>query len=398
MRSFSLLVLLVFFSVYFIFTFGASKSLTHVLHKKYKKPVIFCLWIESVILMTVFVFTYLWPNFAKSATNYTLPLIINGLLVLDFFFKIPMLIAFIVSLFFNKRRRVVISLMGLILASGVLITIITGNFSKNAIRVTKTEIQFENLPANFNGFKIAQFSDIHLGSFIFSKNVARKLQMEIIKADPDMILFTGDLVNNYVEETNNWEKTFKQITHKIPAYSILGNHDYGNYSTWPDSASKRTNFAGIIKAHNSFGFNLLRNEYTILRLENDSVFLIGVENWGHPPFPQYADFEKAINGIPEKGFKILMTHDPTHWQHLIQQKKDIALTLSGHTHGMQWGIKPAGITFSISYLVSKTWGGLYKKADNYLYVNTGTGQVGIPFRIDMPPELSILTLKGVKID
>ena len=215
---------------------------------------------------------------------------------------------------------------------------------------------------------------------------------------PDLLFFTGDLVNNFAGELKGWENVFKNLSNRFASYSILGNHDYGNYSRWENDEAKEENFKKILRAHEAFGFELLRNENVRIYSGSDSIFLMGVENWGHPPFPQYADLEKAMNGVDKSSFEILLTHDPAHWESLIEGKKDIELTLSGHTHGMQMGIKPAGILMSPAYWIRKYWGGLYGTENSYLYVNVGLGTIGIPFRIDNPAEITLITLKRVKID
>ncbi|GAB1452371.1 hypothetical protein MASR2M47_24270 [Draconibacterium sp.] len=225
-----------------------------------------------------------------------------------------------------------------------------------------------------------------------------KVQSETNKIDPDIILFTGDLVNNFSNELIGWDSIFKGITQNRDCFSILGNHDYGNYTTWKSEAEKIENFNQIVSGNKTFGFRLLNNEHVKLKTKTDSIYIVGVENWGHPPFPQYANIEKAVAGIPKDAFKILMTHDPAHWDEVIKYRGDFGFTISGHTHGMQWGIMRAGITFSLIYFTRQKWGGLYKFNDSYLYVNTGLGTVGIPWRINMPAEITVFTLKRVEID
>jgi hypothetical protein len=271
-------------------------------------------------------------------------------------------------------------------------------FGKNEIVINQIELKFQHLPKSFDGYKMVQISDIHLGSFIHSKKLMEKVSNEINRINPPIILFTGDLVNNFSNEINSWEEIFKTINIGRISYSILGNHDYGNYSSWDSEELKEENFERIVSAHQQFGFNLLRNQNAPLVIENDTIYIIGVENWGHPPFPQYAELEKAMTGIPKKSFKILLTHDPAHWESVIKEQKDIDLSLSGHTHGLQWGIKKAGILFSPSYLIRKNWAGLYKSGNAQLYVNTGLGMVGIPWRINMPGEITVIQLKRVEID
>jgi predicted MPP superfamily phosphohydrolase len=260
------------------------------------------------------------------------------------------------------------------------------------------ELNFDNLPLDFDGFKILQISDTHLGGFMGSKQLLKNVIKKTDEINPDIILFTGDLVNNFSTELEGWDNVFKEFTKNRVCYSILGNHDYGNYSNWKSDSIKSLNFNEIVDAHKTFGFELLNNKHVKLHSVSDSIFIIGVENWGHPPFPQYANLDSAMVEIPKKSFKILLSHDPAHWDEVIKKRGDIDLTLSGHTHGFQWGIKKAGMTFSLSYFVRNNWGGLYKYDNSYLYVNTGLGTVGIPWRINMPGEITIITLKRIKID
>jgi predicted MPP superfamily phosphohydrolase len=197
---------------------------------------------------------------------------------------------------------------------------------------------------------------------------------------------------------DDFRSVLTEMANGQKSFSILGNHDYGNYTNWESETEKQANFKQIVSTLNESGFQLLRNEHTIIHRNNDSIFIAGVENWGHPPFPQYADLEKAIKGIPENAFTILMTHDPAHWHSKVKNRGDIEFSLSGHTHGMQWGIKIAGIKFSIAALVNEVWGGLYKHNNSVLYVNTGLGNVGIPWRLDMAPEVTVFRLKRSKVD
>ena len=188
------------------------------------------------------------------------------------------------------------------------------------------------------------------------------------------------------------------MTRNVPSYSILGNHDYGDYTNWESPDEKRRNFELIKSLHAKTGFTLLNNESNILRRGEDSIFIAGVENWGHSPFPQYADIEKALQGISPEDFTLFMTHDPAHWESKVEGKRNIELTLSGHTHGLQWGIKTAGVPFSLACFTRKYWGGLYRNGQAVLYVNTGLGMVGVPWRIDMAPEITVFTLKSGEIN
>ena len=335
----------------------------------------------------------------RTTKDYSLHLIYNAILSVDLIFKISIAFSFVLGIFFSIKHKPVVYSIGLILGIGMSSSVIYGSFfGTKELKVNKIELGFQNLPNNFNGYKILQISDIHLGNFLKSKQLMSKVKRESAKVDPDIILFTGDLVNNFSNELDGWSAIFKDITINTEGLSILGNHDYGDYTDWNSKEEKIENFNKIVSAHETFGIPLLNNKNVKIKSKTDSIYIIGVENWGHPPFPQYANLEKAVNGIPENSFKILLSHDPAHWDEIIKYREDIDLTLSGHTHGFQWGIKKAGITFSFGYLARKNWGGLYKYGKSQLFVNTGLGTVGIPWRINMPGELTLITLKRIEID
>ncbi len=353
----------------------------------------------SISMILGFILLYVWPLTTRNIKGYTIHLIYNAILSIDFVFKISLTFSLLIALFFKGDWKMVIYYIGFILSVGISGSVIYGTlFGRKNLTVNKVELQFNNLPHDFNGFKILQFSDTHLGGFMGSKQLMNNVSKEIDKINPDIILFTGDLVNNFSTELEGWENVFKEITKNRDSYSILGNHDYGNYSNWKNDITKTINFNEIVEAHKTFGFELLNNKHVTLHSGTDSIFIVGVENWGHPPFPQYANLDSAIHGIPENAFEILLSHDPAHWDEVIKKRGDIDLTISGHTHGFQWGIKKAGITFSLSYFVRNNWGGLYKENNSFLFVNTGLGTVGIPWRINMPGEITVFTLKRIEID
>ena len=399
MRSFQILFLLLFIVLYVAVSLGTFKNLKNA-SKSYKKYYTWLLGAYSLLFFGAFIFLYIYPNQPRHAHNYTIYFYFNAFLFIDFLVKLFLSISYLIYLLFRKRKigRIIL-LTGIVISVGLGIIMIYGTLlGKRGLKVTHIELCFENLPSKFNNYKIVQFSDLHLGSFQHSTELLKKTEKQIETIQPDLILFTGDLVNNFWEETIGWEDIFNRINSKRNSYSILGNHDYGNYTTWKSNKDKEENFDKIVEAHKKLGFHLLRNEHVPLILGEDTIYLAGVENWGHPPFPQLANLNKALVNIPEDGFKILMTHDPAHWESQVKGKRNIQFSLSGHTHGLQWGIKVAGITFSLAYLIRKNWGGLYKFNNSYLYVNTGLGTVGIPWRIDMTPELTVFTLKRSKVD
>jgi predicted MPP superfamily phosphohydrolase len=336
---------------------------------------------------------YIYPNQPREAKNYLTYFYFNSLLFTDLAVKIILGLFFLFS-FFTRQKRI-ISFTSIILATGLGAVMLYGLlFGKNEIKTTQQELTFKNLPPAFENFKIVHISDIHLGSLRKSNKLLHRVEQKITGIHPDLILFTGDLVNNFSYETEGWAGVFSKMNSEGKSYSILGNHDYGDYTTWKTENRKENNFKEIVQSNSALGFNLLRNANRVIRKGMDSIFIVGVENWGLPPFPQYANLEKAEKGIPENAFKILMTHDPAHWETVVKEKGNYQLTLSGHTHGMQWGLKMAGIPFSLAWLTRNTWGGLYQNENTFLYVNTGLGTVGIPWRIDMPAEITVFTLKG----
>ncbi len=400
MRSFQAMSLLIFIVFYALISLGAIKSFLQLDQAKKHKVFRMILWIFGFILIPAMFFLYIWPGDVRESKMYALYYLFNGILILDFISKIPLSLFYVFSFFYSEGyRRNVVNNMGIVLSVCIAATISYGMLvGKNELVVKQVDLEFNNLPKTFDDYKIVQFSDIHLGSFIGSHKLLNKLNEQTDKINPDLIFFTGDLVNNFSFELSGYETVFSKINKNGNSYSILGNHDYGNYSRWNSEIEKEENFESLIRSHRIFGFDLLRNTHRVIHAGVDSIFLIGVENWGHPPFPQYARLDSAMQHIPDNAFEILLTHDPAHWESQIAGKENIELSLSGHTHGLQFGAITAGIPFSLSYFVRQNWGGLYRTGKNILYVNTGLGTVGIPWRIDMPAELTVLTLKRIKVD
>ena len=290
-------------------------------------------------------------------------------------------------------RAKFITQLGLVLAAipfaSILYGMTKGRFN---FRITNEKLSFPNLPEAFNEFKIVQISDIHIGSFIGHENQVKKAIELVNEQNPDVILFTGDLVNNYTEELNGWIPILSDLRAKYGKFSILGNHDYGDYFEWPNKAEKEQNLTNLKQAHKELGFKLLLNESVQIELNNSKIGLIGVENWGLPPFPQYGNLKVAMNGSSELPFNILMSHDPSHWDAEVIEKTNIDLTLSGHTHGMQFGIEIGNVKWSPVKYKYPRWGGLYREKNQYLYVNRGFGYIGFPGRIGMPPEITVIEL------
>jgi len=260
-------------------------------------------------------------------------------------------------------------------------------------KVHGTTLRFVDLPEAFDGFKITQLSDIHAGSFTSRRGVEKGINL-VNKQKSDLILFTGDLVNNQASEMEPWIDTFSKLKASHGKYSVLGNHDYGDYMKWDSEAAQYANLARLKKVHKEIGFKLLLNEATQVEKDGQSIALIGVENWGKGSFHKYGDLTKAAESVADDEFKILMSHDPSHWEaKTLEHDKHINLTLAGHTHGMQFGIELFGFKWSPIKYMYQQWAGLYEQSKKYLYVNRGFGFLGFKGRIGMWPEIAVITLK-----
>lgn len=255
-------------------------------------------------------------------------------------------------------------------------------------------IPVAGLPSDLEGLRIVQISDIHSGSFTLTEPVENAIRM-VNDLSPDVVCFTGDLVNNQAAEMAPFIKMFSGIQSRYGVYSILGNHDYGDYHRWPDTESKKANFELLMDTHRQMGWDLLLNEHRILQIGQEKLAILGVENYSaHPRFHQYGDLNKAIVGTENVPFKLLLSHDPSHWDaQVVDRNKEIFLTLSGHTHGMQFGIEiPGWLKWSPIQYMYKQWAGLYSKGEQYLYVNRGLGFLGYPGRVGILPEITLLEL------
>lgn len=258
-------------------------------------------------------------------------------------------------------------------------------------KVIKTSIKLPNLPKAFDGLRIVQISDIHAGSFYNKKAVKRGIDL-ILEQKADVIFFTGDLVNDDASEMDNYSDIFSKLNAPLGVYSILGNHDYGDYVQWPSKEAKEQNLKSLKDVHANMGWRLLLNEHVYLEKENEKIALIGIENWGKG-FHQVGDMEKAYaNCIADT--KLLLSHDPTHWDEQVTKSyKDVDITFSGHTHGAQMGFEIGKYKWSPIKLRYKKWAGLYKHNSQHLYINRGFGFLGYPGRLGIWPEVSVITLE-----
>ncbi|MFV7234378.1 metallophosphoesterase [Flavobacterium sp. ZB4R12] len=299
--------------------------------------------------------------------------------------------------FFASRRKFV-SQIGLGLAAVPFLSLIYGvTVGKYNYKVIKQRIFFPDLPDAFDGFTITQISDVHSGSFDNPDKINYAIDL-VNEQNSDMILFTGDIVNTDAKEMHPWIETFNRIKkHEYGKYSVLGNHDYGEYITWPTEKDKEDNFQAIKNLYGQIDFKLLLNEHTFIEKGDAKIALIGVENWGHN-FKKAGDINKASQHVKKEDFKILMSHDPSHWEHEVQHHdKHFHLTLSGHTHGMQFGIEiPGYFKWSLAQYVYKQWAGLYENVGRYVYVNRGFGFHAYPGRVGIMPEITVIELKKGK--
>ncbi|QXP73270.1 metallophosphoesterase [Tenacibaculum sp. AHE15PA] len=291
-------------------------------------------------------------------------------------------------------RRAFVAKLALGIAAIPFASILYGIFrGKYNYKVIKYQLSFKDLPEAFDGFTITHITDIHSGSFTNKEEISYGVDL-INEQKSDMILFTGDLVNNFAYEMDEWIDVFKKIAAPVGKYAVLGNHDYGDYSKWKTEEDKAENFNAIKELHPKIGFDLLLNENKYIEKDGQRIALVGVENWGKG-FNQKGDLKKASEGIKKEDFKILMSHDPSHWEYKV--KKDdfnYQLTLSGHTHGLQFGIEiPGWIKWSPSQYVYKQWAGLYNEFGRYINVNRGFGYHAFPGRVGIWPEITVIELK-----
>lgn len=292
-------------------------------------------------------------------------------------------------------RRKFISQVALGIAAIPFISLLYGMYKgKYNFKVLKYELAFSDLPEAFDGYQITQISDIHSGSFDNYEKIEYAVNL-VNEQQSDVIFFTGDMVNNRVEEMHSWKELFGSLTAKDGVYSVLGNHDYGDYVQWANGREKAENLMKLKTLQKHMGYKLLLNEHDTITKGQQSIKIVGVENWGAGGFVKHGDIEKASEGLTDQDFKILLSHDPSYWQENIKShEKHFQLTLSGHTHGMQFGIEiPGLIKWSPVQYRYKNWAGIYKEFGRYINVNRGFGYLGYPGRVGIWPEVTVITLK-----
>lgn len=325
-----------------------------------------------------------------------------GLMLLAFvprLFSLPiLLVEDLIRLFrgFPPRSYWVSELTMCVAAALSLVVLFGITRGKHFYRIRRETLTFPDLPEAFDGFTITQISDVHSGSFSNAAGVQKGL--DLVNAQrSDVILFTGDLVNNEATEMDPWIPAFAKLSAPMGKFSVLGNHDYGDYIRWESAEAKQANLVRLKQVHKHIGFQLLLDEAVELRKEGQTITLLGVENWGKGGFHKYGNLSKATANVSDDAFKILLSHDPSHWEGVtLDHDKHIHITLSGHTHGMQFGIELFGFKWSPIKYVYKQWAGLYQKKGRYLYVNRGFGFLGLKGRIGIWPEIAVVTLKRGK--
>lgn len=292
-------------------------------------------------------------------------------------------------------RSVFLSWAGIAAGTGLFATLIYGFSNKYNYQVKKIKLRFSNLPRAFQGLRILHISDIHSGSFTNKQAVQKGVDLALAQ-HPDIILFTGDLVNDKATEMQNYMDVFSRIAAPMGVFSTLGNHDYGDYTSWPSAAAKKQNLENLKKIHGTLGWRLLMNEHIILERQGEKIALLGIENWSaFGSFPKYGKLDEAYKGTEHYPFKILMSHDPSHWDAQIRiEYPDIDLTLAGHTHGMQFGVENPYFKWSPVQWFYKRWAGLYEEGKQKLYVNRGWGFIGYPGRVGILPEITVIELTG----
>jgi len=282
---------------------------------------------------------------------------------------------------------------GLIAAAVPLASLSWGIASAYDYRIIRKKLYLKNLPKAFHGLKLAQFSDIHSGSFYNRKAVLGGVEM-MLAEKPDVIFFTGDLVNNQASEMKDYQDIFAKVKAPLGVFSILGNHDYGDYFYGKEpSVAKSKNLESVKKIHGLMGWDLLLDEHRKLKVDNEEIGILGCQNWGAGRFIQKGNLEKTLLGTEDLPVKLLMSHDPSHWRAQVLNHSDIDVTFSGHTHGMQFGVRTKEFQWSPVQYIYKEWAGLYQEKEQQLYVNVGYGFLGYPGRVGILPEITIFELQ-----
>ncbi len=398
-------ILILFVTVYFLLTFYANQALKTLKVSKIIRGFFFSvsiLIIVNVLLQWFLRDKAVWTVFQQYSMGALMTWFITLLVVSSTLF-LEDIQRLIVSLFRKKNihtpkfptRRKFVSFLALSLAFIPFVSVVYGvTQGKYNYKVWKYTLYYEDLPEAFDGYRITQISDIHSGSFDNKKKIQHGINL-INQQGSDAIMITGDIVNNLATELLPWKDILKQLKAKDGVFSVLGNHDYGDYSTWGSPEEKTKNLELLKQIQKEMGFDLILNGHRYIEKDGQKIAIIGVENWGYGRFSKYGDLDKALEGVANEDFKILLSHDPTHWEYeVLPEGKNIQLTLSGHTHGMQVGIEIEGLVkWSPSEWNYKYWGGMYEEDGKNLNVNRGFGYHAFPGRVGIWPEITVIELR-----
>jgi predicted MPP superfamily phosphohydrolase len=397
-----------------IYVFMAIKSVSHSISSKIRTVLFSVYWLIAIVAIAgLLLFIFTGPEFLpKKVRTYLFASILAfvfGQLVSSVFFLIDdvrRLIQWLAGKAFFRNtevsemssngisRSVFLSWLGLAAGTTLFGSLIYGFSNKYNYKVKRIKLAFDNLPEGFNGLKIVQFSDVHSGSFMNKKAVEHGVE-KIIAENGDLVIFSGDLVNDRAPEMKNYMDVFNKIKAPMGVYSTFGNHDYGDYVKWPyEGVTKEQNLINLAKIHEELGWRLMMDEHVELEKNGDKIALIGIQNWSAKAhFPRYGDMKKAYAGAEKYPFKILISHDPSHWDAQVRPEySDIDLMLSGHTHGMQFGVEIPGFKWSPVQYIYKEWDGLYEEGKQKLYVNPGFGFIGYPGRVGILAEITVIEL------
>lgn len=351
-------------------------------------------WLHTLLFASMLiVYHYTVPNLKGPDVYFWIGKVIG----IMFLFYVPKSIFILINIsgwltgLLSKRLKYIFRIASFVLSGGIfLILLFSITLGRSNYKVATTEIAFDSLPPSFDHFKIVQLSDLHLGSYGKSYKGITKLVNEVNLLQPDIILFTGDMVNNFSQEMTPWIGELAKLKAKYGKFAVTGNHDYGDYTQWSSTEAKEENLSRFFQNMRGMGFQMLNNANVPLIVNQDTIYIAGVENWGKPPFPKYGKIALALENIHDK-FVILLSHDPSHWSAEVVNY-NIPLTLSGHTHAMQAGIKIGSYKWSPAKYIYPEYDGLYSRSGNYLHVSRGQGYLGYPGRIGLRPEISELIL------
>lgn len=411
------LVIILFLFLIDLYVFQAVRMVSRNLAPSTQRFIEYAFWIffasvGAVVVLTWFTDFYAWNNVVRTYLIaviigvYISKVVVVLFLLIDDFFRLCRWVYSWVGIWLSSApigeaaeqvaisRQGFLSRLGLVMAAVPFFTLLYGMMGNvYRFKVRQVRIPFPNLPAGFDGVRIAQFSDFHIGSFLDTEKV--KVAVDMIMAQKaDMILFTGDLVNDHASETETYLKELASLKAPLGVFSVLGNHDYGDYVQWDTPEQKVQNLNRLKEVQHLSGWDLLNNEHRVIARNGDTINLVGIENWSNfGRFPKYGDMQKATAGMPDSSFNLLMSHDPSHWRaQVLPTYKKIDLMLSGHTHGMQFGIDIPSWRWSPVKYFYPEWADLYAEGAQKLYVNRGLGFIGYPGRVGILPEITVFTL------